>query len=243
MAFILTDVRLLTGGADLTGQSNKVEVNSEVEDKDVTNFASARWKEVIGGLVSTEIAAEGQWEAGSPGMVDDAAWAALGGLGPWTACPQGAAVGGLAWLTRAMTGKYQLGGQVGDVAPWQATAKGSWPLVRGVVAHPPGTARIATGSGTAQQLGAVPAGKHLYAALHVLSVAGTASPSITVGIESDDATGFASPIPRITFSPAAAPGGQILRVAGAVTDTWWRPTWTVSGTSPSFLFVVAFGIK
>ena len=128
------------------------------------------------------------------------------------------------------------------MATWTGTAKSSWPLVRGTIAHPPGTARTASGTGTGLQLGAVPAGRRLYAALHVLSVAGT-TPSITVTVESDDANTFASATTRLTFDAATAAGGQVLRTTGdAITDTWFRVTWTISGTSPSFLFVVALGI-
>ncbi|MEU0809516.1 hypothetical protein [Streptomyces sp. NPDC005970] len=242
--FVLLDVRLFAVGADLTSASNKVEISSEAEDKDVTNYASQGWKEVLGGLSSAEISAEGQWEAGDPGKVDDNAWSTLGGTGPWSVGPSGAAVGSLAYFTSALRSNYALGGAVGDVAPWTGTAKSSWPLVRGQIAHPPGTARTATGSGTALQLGAVAAGKRLYAALHVLSVAGTGTPTITATVESDDAAGFASPATRLTFAAATAQGGQILRTDGtAITDTYYRVAWTISGTSPSFMFALSLGIR
>lgn len=239
--FVLIDARLFTGGADLSGNSNKLEISGSVEDKDTTNFRSAGWKEVLGGLAETEISGEGQWEASDASKVDDAMWAQLGGLTAWSACPVDSTLGALTYFTKAFTGAYALGGAVGDVAPWSGAAKGSWPLVRGVVAHPPGTPRTTTGVGTAVQLGAVPAGKSLYAALHVLSVAGT-TPSITVRIEQDNAVGFPSAATSLTFDPATARGGQILRLAGPTTDDWFRPAWTISGTTPSFLFLVAFGV-
>lgn len=243
----LVNVRLFTGGADLTTRSNKLEVSSEVEEKDVTCFtdddtATQVWREVIGGIASTQISAEGAWEAGDPGKVDNESWAGLGGVGPWTMCPRGAAVGSVAWLTRAMRGQYTLLGDVGEVAPWQANATGSWPLVRGKVLHPPGTARTTTGSGTGVQHVAVPAGQHLYAALHVLSVSGTGSPTLTVAVESDVDDTFASPTEQITFNPATTLGGQIARAAGPITDTWYRVTWEITGTTPSFLFVVSLGV-
>lgn len=241
--FILTNVRAFAVGADLTGNSNKIEVSSEHEDKDATNYASSGWKEVLGGLASCEITGEGQWEAGSPAMVDDSSWSQLGGVGPWSLGPAGAAVGDLTYFTQALRSSYALGDAVGEVAPWSGTAKGSWPLVRGQFAHPPGTARTTTGTGTAINLGAVTAGKRLYAALHVLSVSGT-TPSITARVESDDAVGFASPTTQLTFTAATAPGGQALRTSGsAITDTWWRVAWTISGTTPSFLFVSTLGIR
>lgn len=240
--FILLDARLFAPGADLSGASNKIELSSEIEDKETTNYRSGGYKEVIGGLGSAEISGEGQWEAGDPSRVDDASWSTLGGVGPYTVCPTDSAVGALAYITSGMRADYKVGDAVGEIAPWSGTVKSSWPLVRGQIAHPPGTARTATGVGTALQLGAVPAGKRLYAALHVLSVAGT-TPSITARIESDDAVGFASPTTQLTFVAANAPGGQILRGNGtAVTDTYYRVAWTITGTTPSFMFAVSLGI-
>ncbi|MER5882717.1 hypothetical protein ABT160_02695 [Streptomyces sp. NPDC001941] len=240
---ILTDVRLFAVGADLTGNSNKVELSGEFEEKDTTNYGSAGWKEVLAGLGSAEINGEGQWEAGDATKVDDASWAQLGGLGPWTVCPTAATVGALAYLTRALRCSYTFLGEVGEVAPWQAKATSHWPLVRGQIAHPPGTARTATGTGTALQLGAVAAGQRMYAGLHVLSAAGT-TPSITCRVESDDNAGFSSPTTRLTFAAATAPSGEPLRTDGtAITDNYWRAAWTISGTSPSFMFALSLGIR
>lgn len=241
--FVLLNVRLFTGGADLTGNSNKVELSTKVEEKETTNYASNGYKELLGGLASTEISAEGQWEAGDPSKVDDAAWAQLGGTDVWSVGPVGAAVGNLAYLTKTLRCDYKIGDAVGEVAPWASGSKGSWPLARGQFAHPPGTARTATGTGTGLQLGAVAAGKRLYAALHVLSVSGT-TPSLTARVESSVDNTFASPTTRATFTAAAAAGGQILRTDGtAITDTWWRVAWTITGTTPSFLFAAALGIQ
>lgn len=241
---ILTNVRCFAVGLDLTGNSNKIELSSEVEEKEATNYASQGWKEILGGLASAEISGEGQWEAGDPSKVDDGSWAQFGGIGPWSmSANNSAAVGNLAYFTRALRADYKAGGTVGDVAPWTSTAKSAWPLVRGQFAHPPGTARTATGTGTALSLGAVVAGQSLYAALHILSAAG-ATPSITARVESDDSSGFTSATTRLTFGAATAVGGQILRTDGsAITDTWWRVAWTISGTTPSFLFAASLGIQ
>ncbi|MEW2424836.1 hypothetical protein AB0911_30350 [Streptomyces nigra] len=241
---ILTNVRCFAVAVDLTGNSNKIELSTEVEDKDATNYASEGWKEVMGGLASAEISGEGQWEAGDPSKVDDASWSQLGGVGPWSiSANNAAAVGGLAYFTSAMRSAYQLGADVGEIAPWTSTAKSSWPLVRGQFAHPPGTARTATGTGTALQIGAVPAGKRLYAALHVLSAAGS-TPSLTARVESAPDNTFAAPTTRLTFAAATAAGGQALRTDGtAITDTWWRVAWTIAGTTPSFMFAASLGVQ
>lgn len=246
--FILRNVRLFAGGADLTSVNNSVELASEVEEKETTNFGDydsatdKTWKSVQGGLASTSLSGKGQWEAGDAGKVDDAMWAGMGLVDAWTACPHTAADGALAWVLKAMQSSYKLGDEVGEVAPWEAEAMGSAPLARGVVAHPPGTARIADGTGTAYELGAVTAAQSLYANLHVLSVAGTSTPTITVRVESDDTSGFTSATTRLTFAAATARDGQALSVAGAITDTWWRAAWTITGSSPSFLALVSLGV-
>lgn len=238
-----TNVRLFAGGADLTSRSNKVEIGAEVETKKSTNYGSGGWEEVLGGLGDSALIGEGQWEAGDLGKIDDQAWAALGSIGGYTSCPDGANVGSVAWMIRALQASYKLGTAVGEVAPWSTAGAGSWPLTRGLVLHPPGTARTTTGTGTATQLTAVSSSQFLYATVHVLSVAGTSTPTVTVKIQSSVDNTFASPTDRITFTGATAIGGQISRVAGAITDTWFRAQWTITGTTPSFLFVCAAGVK
>lgn len=241
--FVLTNVRLFTGTADLTTVNNKVEIKAEAEDKETTAFAATGdvWTEVLGGIKSVELNAEGQWEALDNTKVDDVSFGDLGAVTPWTICPATAAVSSLAWLTGTLRTSYQLGGSVGDVAPWTADGKGSYPLVRGVIAHPPGTARTGNGSGTSIQLAAVPAGQSLYAALHVQSVSGT-TPSLTASIESDDDTGFASATTIGTFTAATGLTSQLLQIPGPITDDWFRAAWTITGTTPSFLFTISMGV-
>lgn len=245
---ILLDTRVLVGAADLSGQSNKLELTDEIEEKDVTHFRSGGAKEVLGGLETVSIGAEGQWEAGDPGKVDDQAWASRRVLDAWTMGATGAsdtAAGSLAYIAKALRTSFAILGAVGNVAPWSANATGTWPLVRGAFAHPSGVARTASGTGTALNLGALGAGERLYASLHVLSVAGT-TPTIDVTVTSDSAELFnASPETRITFPQASEASGTILRTAaGAHLDDWYRAEWTISASGgESFLFVVAIGIE
>lgn len=239
--YVQTNVRLFAGGADLTSRSNKVELALEVEDKETTNYGSGGSKERIGGLGSGTLNGEGQWEAGDLSMVDDQNWAQMGSVGGFTACPVGAAVGSVAWLVRAMQSQYKLGDQVGNVAPWTAQASSSWPVSRGLVLHPAGTARTTTGTGTATLLTAVSATQYLYSTLHVYSVT---DGTLTVKVQSSVDNTFASPTDRITFTAATSLGGQMQRLVGPVTDTWWRTSWTIAGGSThSFLFLNAIGIK
>ncbi len=244
---VLLDARLYMGGADLSGDGNKIELSEEAETKTITNWRSAGAREVIAGVTDTELNADGYFEAGNLALPDDAFWAQRRALVPVSVAPEGdgdTGPGGLMFLTKMLTTQRQvMGGSVGDVNGWTAAAKGTWPLARGVVAHPSMVPRTATGTGPSINLGAVPTGKHLYANLHVLSISGTATPSITVSVQSDDATGFPSATTRASFAAKTALGGEAVRIPGPITDTWWRASWAISGTTPSFLFLVSLGIE
>jgi hypothetical protein len=240
---VLTNVRLFVGPADLTGVNNKVELNDAVEEKETTNFGSGGAKEFIGGLESLTFAASGQWQAGSTTTtdIDDEMWGDRRINQAYSIAPVGTTVGNPAYLTQAVRLSSKLFGQVGDVAPWELAAAGSWPLARGMVAQDPGTAIAANGNGTGIQLGALSATQRIYGSLHLLSVSGTSSPTLAVTIQSAAANTFVGPTTRLTFNTLGPTNGSDIQrsAAGAVTDTWWRAVFTVTGSTPSFLAFIA----
>lgn len=250
-AAVLVNVRIFHGACDLTGQSNKVELNAEYEALDRTVFGpagvgSAGWVEVIAGLGSAAPSASGFWAAGNAGKVDDAMWAALGNVGGISIFDETAdglaTYGDAVYLQKAMTSQYKIGDAVGQLAPYSFSAASSSPMARGKSLHPPGTARTANGDGTAVEHVAVPSGKRLAACLHMLSVAGTSTPTLTVKVQSDADGSFGSPTDRISFAPATDRTSEFLTADGPITDTFYRVNVVVSGTGPSFLFVVTMGI-
>lgn len=247
--FVLQNVRLFAGGVDLTSNSNKAEISVEFEEKDATPFAATGgvWHESLAGIASSTINASGQWEAAAnatgPQLPDDALYPSLGSIHGVTLCPATAADGAVAYVGGFLRQNYTAGGAVGDVAPWQANWQGNWPVARGIVLAPP-SARTTTGTGTIFQItGGVPtANDFLIGTLHVLSVAGT-TPSVTATVQSAALVGFGSPTTRLTFNAANAPGGQVLRVAGPITDQFFRLSYTISGSTPSLLFMSGLGVS
>lgn len=240
---VLTDVRQYLAGADLTGFSNKIAFGGEVEELDTTTFASNGCHERVGGLSDSSVDIEGFWQAGDLSMPDDAFWAALGvATSPYTAVPTAGTVGSLAYLTKILESSYKPGGDIGKLLGYSAGLKGNAPVARGVILHPQGTARSTTGNGTGVQIGAITANQRMYANLHVMSISGTSTPTITVKVQSSVDNTFASPTDRITFTAATTLSGQASSVLGAVTDQWWRAVWTITGSTPSFLFAVSAGI-
>lgn len=243
---IFLDNRTFVSGADLSGWSNKIEVGEEWEDKKTTNFRSGGAESCIAGLGEVDISGEGQWEAGDLSMPDDSFWGNKRVIEPWSFGPTLAsdtAEGNLMYLTSALRTKITLLDEVGNVAPWSADAKGSQPLVRGMSLHPSGTARSTTGNGVVVDMLAGPsAGQKAYANLHVLSKSGT-TPNLTVSIQSATVIGFGSPTTRGSFAAATDRSGQNMVIASPGTDRYWRVAWTISGITPSFLFLVSLGFE
>ncbi|MFJ5888081.1 hypothetical protein [Streptomyces californicus] len=69
-------------GNDLSSYARKAEVTVEVEDKDVTTYASLGWKEVIGGLKSGELSLEMLQDVAAT-KVDSIMWPLLGQVVPF----------------------------------------------------------------------------------------------------------------------------------------------------------------
>lgn len=240
---VLLDTRIYVSGADLSGWSNKVELKNEFEDLDRTTFGDGGAHTRVAGVADSSCAISGFTEAGDLSKPDDVFFSRLGQHTAVTIAPDLAPVGALCYLGKMSNFDWTpVSGDQGKLNAWDTTMSGSQPLARGQILHPNGTARTVTGTGVATQLGAVTAAQRLYANLHTFGVAGTGGPTIAVKVQSSVDNTFAAPTDRITFTTALALGGEPLNVLGPITDTWWRAQWTITGTTPSFLFAVSAGI-
>lgn len=239
---VLTDARIYYASLDATGYSNKVEFDVSVEDLDKTTFASGGSKERVGALFDMTSTGTMFWQPGDLSQPDDVLWSTLGlSAQPLTVCPTSGAVGTLAYLTKTLESAYKPSGDVGKLVMAEATWLGNQAVARGQILHPQGTARTSTGTGTAVNLGAVLAGQRMYVNLHVLGVSGT-TPSMIVKLQSAPTSGFTSPTDQVTLTAATTYASQAASVLGPVTDAWWRVSWTITGTTPSFLFAASAGI-
>lgn len=241
MAVVLLDAMYFVGAVDLTGQSNRIEFEDSIEEKETTNWASQGRKEYIGGLESVAINAAGQWEAGGSTLVDDAMWASRRVVESHLTFPNGSDVGDVAYFTRALRTNAKLDWSIGEVAPWALTAMGSDPAVRGPILHPPGTAVTGDGDGSAVQHIAVPAGKRLWGLAVVPEYSGL--DSLVVTVESDTVATFdGSAETRLTFDTFTDVGWNVQRTTvGAHADTWYRVSFDATGTGSADV-IVAIGI-
>lgn len=242
---VLTNAKLLVGAYDFSGDSNELALNVTADEKDVTTFGTSGYRTRVGGLKNAEINAKGFVDYGT-GEVDPSLGTSNLAVEDVVAtiAPDGLDDGDTAFTLKSIQGTYQTGTEIGEVMPFDVNLWGRGEAIRGTVIHPDTATVTASGNGSGQVIGTASASQYLYASLHVLSVSGTATPTLTVVVQSDDNAGFTSPTSRITFSPATAVGAQWgTRVAGPITpDNRYRVNYTVSGTNPSFRFVVVVGI-
>ena len=145
-----------------------------------------------------------------------------------------AVAGSAALFTRGLLSQWKSPtGNVGELAAYEMALGVDNAPVDGYVAMPLALRGALTG--TQVQLGAVPAGRRLWAALFIL---GGSFTNLAVTIESDT-VGFPSPTTVITFATVSAAGGQFLSFAGPTTDDYFRAKTTIgSGTAN---YAVLFG--
>ena len=236
------DMSVLEGGVELAGHGKSVNLSVEVTPLDTTSIATAGWVTLIGGnktaTVDLELMAD--FAAG----FDLQAFSNLGAADiPRSICTA-TADGSVAYLMRGITVGYTpLEGEAGALAGARISGRSSTgPLARGMLLHPTATARTSSSVGTGRQLGAVSATQRMYASLHVLTASGTL-PTLDVKVQSDDNASFTSATDRITFSQRTTSASYDFgSVAGAITDDYWRISYTIAGTNPSFIFAVTAGI-
>ncbi|MFF0598055.1 hypothetical protein [Streptomyces antibioticus] len=83
-AMVLLAAYLNLASNDLSEYARKIEVSVEVEEKDVTTYASLGWKVVKGGLKSGELGLEFLQDV-APTELDSIMWPLLGTVVPFTA--------------------------------------------------------------------------------------------------------------------------------------------------------------
>lgn len=220
-AQVFTNICTYVAGHDFTGDTNDVALQMDMKTPDRTNFGSGGWEEVGFGLRSSALDMKGFWQSATTDAVDVESFPDLGTADRVvTLAPTGVA-GDPAYMLQAGKFAYSLGGAIGDMAPFTLNCRGTngVGVVRGVLTKAKGSVSATGALGSGVQLGAVSSTQYLYASFHVFS-AGT---TLSVVVESDDNSGFASATTRATIGPLTTTGGTwATRVAGPITDDFFR---------------------
>ena len=238
----LKNCQIYLGGYDLTSDSNMASLDAGKDEVENTTFGSTTRTYQADALRTVGAAAEGYANYGGS---EAGIFSMLASQIPASFIPQGGTEGNVAYFFNSNTGSFSpLGGSVGDMAPYTLDLTAANRLVRGNLLAKVANA-TSTGATTGQQLGAVTATQKVYAALHVFNLAGTA-PTLDVVIQSDDNSGFTSAAGQITFAQITGDGSvgyEYATTAGAITDDYWRVSYTLGGVVTDCDFAVVIGIQ
>lgn len=230
---VLSNALLLLDDRDLSGTSNTVGIDFGAESQDKTAIANDT-RIMQGGLKTVGVSAEGFFQ----GEVDSDLFSAVGVSGSLISVAPGTSVGDVAYTLQSVVGQYTpLQGGVGELAGFSLNASARNSLQRGSVLFKNDSV---SSSGSGSTLNAGAASSQITAILHVFDQTGGSSPTLDVTIESDSSDDFTGlETTQITFTQAMGRTSERKISVGAETDTWWRVSYTIGGTSsPAFGFAV-----
>jgi hypothetical protein len=247
-SYAANNVTTWFSGYDMTGDLNSTALAMSYDALDATVYVAATnttpGRVRKAGLEDVQLDEAGFWDSAAT-AIDPIAFTALGGTSQVVSNSNDGAEQSVAYFYRAREFNYEVFGKVGELVPFRLTAQSARgaglaavAAVHGRVLKTKADVSATGATGTAYQLGAVSTGQYLYGALHVFS-AGT---TITAVLESDSDNTFASATTQATFSTITTVGGTwATRVAGPITDTWYRLR--VTAVTGTFSIACVAGIK
>jgi hypothetical protein len=236
---ILKDQQVLFDGHRLTTRLSALSLDYGAETLDITTLNS-NTRINTAGLKTAGVQIDGYYSAP---LTDGPLMQSVGVADKPFTVLNSSTEGSVAFSLKMMTGDYTpFQSSVGDVHSFSAGGASTGELVRGVLMdYKTGVSNA--GDGTPRELGAIAAGKKLYAVLHVWKLEGS-SPELDIEIESDGTdSDFLDDTTRVTFATMTAPGSQWIELPGPITDEWWRVVRMVDGTGLDIDYSVVLAIQ
>lgn len=237
--FVLKDEKIFFGGYDVSGILNAINVGYSAELQDDTTFGDDT-RSRLAGLKDVSVTLNGYWDSSE----DSEFFTKIGAASPTPVgvAPNNPSEGDRAFLFQADEASYAPGATIGEMFAFTLEGQGHGPLVRGLLMENNAAAN-SSANGTSRVFAAVGAGELMYAGLFVYSASGNSGETLDVTIESDaDGVFDSTANTRISFAQITdSVGSEFASVAGAITDTYWRATWTIGGGG-TYSFAVILGI-
>jgi len=238
--FVFKNGKVFSGGYDLSSNVTSVNLEINADELDATTINSNGFKEKLGGLKDSALQLDGFYEAGA-NKPDALLGASIGNELIVSVVPE-AGVGNIAYFMKSRLFSYNIFGSVGEITPFSVSkSNSSDKVVRGTIQLDGDV--TTTGASTGSNLGAVSTGEKVYAAVHCTAVSGTSTPTITFILQSDDNASFTSPTDVATFTDITAIDAQYVSDDSTTSDTYWRLSYTITGTTPSFSIHASIGIE
>lgn len=238
--FVFRDIKIYYGGRDLSGELSSLNLEFSADTPDSTVLSDTTRRR-LPGLLSVSSTHNGWWDSVSAtDSVDRDLFDQVGaGALLISASINAGVIGEVSYSWKALTAEYAPGATVGEVFGYTFNTTGDGRLVRGTVLE--NSVFAATANGTSNQTGAALSTDTIYSSVHVYAASGT-TPTLDVTVESDDDTGFASAVTRLTHPQFTTVGSNQQTLVGPITDDWWRMVMTIGGGTPSFTVYAALAI-
>jgi hypothetical protein len=231
--FVISDRPTWLGDHDMSCYAHTVAIDYGAETVDDTTLCDTT-RSNIGGLKTFGFSVDAYADFVDGGPSVDM-FGRVGQALPFTAGTD-TAEQSIAYLINArQLTSSPLSGSVGDIAGMNVGGNAVGSLVRGIVEV--NRTVTADGASTGFLLGAVTSVQDVFSNLHIT---GSSGGTFNVKVQSDDNSDFTSATDRITFATANGVTSEHLNISGAITDTYWRVSWTLAAGSASF--AVAIGI-
>ena len=235
---ILKDAKSLLDGRDISGILNNIALGIDMGTEDVSVFGDDTIRN-LATIRGHSLTQSGFWDADADkDFFDNIDQFTAGAL--FSATGMTGALGDIVYFAEVNVSGVTPGANHGEVFKFSLDMVPRTDLFRGTLME--NQAVTVTGDGTIRELVAVAAGQRLVGQIHVVAASGS-SPTLDVLIQSDDLVGFGTPLTRLTFPQFTAVGANQQILAGPVTDTFYRATFTVGGGSPSFTVFISLAIQ
>lgn len=237
---LLDDCKVWLGGSDLSGSLNSIELTAAKAELGNKRFGDGI-EVVYPGLAQITANMVGFFSAGAT-EPDAIVWprvdAEVTSSGwPITFAPPAApsalagAEGNIAYTVVGKQYAYTLGGTHGELLPYNLTSKleSTYQLYRQMIISAKQLMTTTdtdgfTDTGASHEFATVGAEEDMVAVLHAFTHTGA---NVTCTVESDTASGFGSATTRFTFiAISGSPARQVMKLSGAIADTWWRAKFT-----------------
>lgn len=228
MAVQVPTPKIAVGGIAFSAYGTQATFSKKVAANDVTTWEASQngFTAVTNGLASFSFDTT-NFQDYAVGALEPWLRANIGSVQVVTVAPLWETAGNIAAIGYGMVGGYDfVNGNVGSVptTPSMIAPGPSGFIGEGLVTQASATSITVTGNSTPVNVGAVAAGRTIYASVHCTSI--TAG-SVTCQLQSSTTSGGAYTNRGSAGAAITASGGQVLSAAGAITDTWWRLSFTV----------------
>jgi len=235
----VSDYKVFINGVDRSGDYNRINLALDMDELESTTVGDTS-KEYIAGLIGAKFDGEVFMSHGV-GEVETVAYSDHGVADRVMSIYPSSTAGTKGYALEGVELEESPAMKIGDLSRMTIRASNSGSAIIRVTDMEGLVTKTATGDGTARQLGTVSAAQKLYSVLHVTSA--SADDSLTVTVKSDDSEGFSSPATQITHTAFTDEGAELKTKAGPITDNWYRVSWTITGSSPEFIFDIGVGIR